>query len=60
MFGFRLFKVFDIVWYGVGHIFAVEICDFSVFTYSFYSSNKYIFVELSFVQRHLQILAENC
>ena len=33
---------------NVGFVFMVEICDFSVFTDNFYSSNKYIFVELSF------------
>ena len=37
---------------NAGFVFAVEICDFSVFTHNFYSSNKYIFVELSFVQTH--------
>ena len=37
---------------NAGFVFAVEICDLSVFAYSFYSSNKYIFVELRFVQRN--------
>ena len=37
---------------NAGFVFAVEICDFSVFANSFYSSNKYIVVELSFVQRN--------
>ena len=35
-----------------GFVFVVEICDFSVFAYNFYSSNKHIVVELSFVQRN--------
>ena len=35
-----------------GFVFAVEICDFSVFMYNFYSCNKHIVVELSFVQRN--------
>ena len=37
---------------NAGFVFAVEICDFSVFAYNFYSSNKYIVVELRFVQRN--------
>ena len=37
---------------NVGFVFAVEIYDFSVFTYNFYSFNKYIVLELSFVQRN--------
>ena len=37
---------------NAGFVFAVEIGDFSVFAYNFYSSNKYIVVELSFVQRN--------
>ena len=30
---------------NAGFVFAVEICYFSVFTYNFYSCNKYIFVK---------------
>ena len=37
---------------NAGFVFAVEICDFSVFGYNFYSFNQYIVVELSFVQRN--------
>ena len=41
---------------NAGFVFAVEtveiVCDFSVFAYNFYSFNKYIVVELSFVQRN--------
>ena len=37
---------------NAGFVFAVEICDFSVLMYNFYSSSKYIFVEVSFVQRN--------
>ena len=37
---------------NAGFVFAVEINDFSVFAYNFYSYNKYIVVELSFVQRN--------
>ena len=37
-------------------IFAVEICNFSVF----YSFNYYIIVELSSVQRDWKKLAQNC
>ena len=33
---------------NAGFVFAVEICDFSVFAYNFYSFNKYIVVELKF------------
>lgn len=42
----------DISIRNTGSIFAEEICGFSVFAYNFYSSNKYIVVELSFVQRN--------
>ena len=30
---------------NAGFVFAVEICDFSVFAYNFYSLNKYIVVD---------------
>ena len=36
---------------NAGFVFVVEMCDFSVFAYNFYSSSKYIIVDLSFVQR---------
>ena len=41
---------------NAGFVFAVGICDLSVFAYNFYS----IVVELSFVQRNKTMLAENC
>ena len=37
---------------NAGFVFAVGKNDFSVFAYNFYSYNKYIVVELSFVQRN--------
>ena len=37
---------------NAGFVFVVEINDFSVSVYNFYSYNKYIVVELSFVQRN--------
>ena len=36
---------------NAGFVFAVETNDFSVFAYNFYSFNKYMVVESSFVQR---------
>ena len=40
--------------------FGVEICNFSVFAYNFYSFNWHIVVELSFAQRNWKMLPENC
>ena len=37
---------------NAGFVFVVEIWNFSVFAYNFYSSDKYIVVELTFVQRN--------
>ena len=45
---------------NAGFVFVVEVCDFSVLAYNFYSFNKYIVVELSFVVRNKKMLAKKC
>ena len=41
---------------NAGFVFAVEICDFSVFAYNLYY--KYVVVELGYVQKCLQKIAK--